>query len=68
MLFSHQVVKEFLNVIQSLVLVSVQGNWETQAASGCLTLQNLSGRQVGNMSRRNLVLGGTPTLISKNLS
>lgn len=29
MLFSHQVVKEFLNVIQSLVLVSVQGNWET---------------------------------------
>lgn len=41
MLFSHQVVKEFLNVIQSLVLVSVQGNWETQAASGCLTLQNL---------------------------
>ena len=27
--FSHQVGKDFLNIIQSLVLVSMQGNWET---------------------------------------
>ena len=27
--FSHQVGKDFLNIIQSLVLVSVRGSWET---------------------------------------